>query len=93
MRIDAYNQVSQIYQTMGTKKTNNTQKASGKDQVTISRTGAAYQLAQQAVKSVPDVREELVADLKQRIDAGTYDVSGEAFADKLLKRYGELQNF
>ena len=93
MRIDAYNQISQLYQTTGANKTQKTNKAQSRDQITISRAGVEYQLAQQAVKSVPDVREDVVADLKQKIDSGTYNVSGESFADKLLQRYNELRNY
>ena len=91
MRIDAYNQINQIYQTAGVKKTQSTQKSSGKDQVTISRTGAEYHLLQQALKAVPDIREELVTDIKKQMDEGRYNVSGDAFADKLLKKYNELK--
>jgi len=92
MRIDAYNQIGQIYKANGTKKTQNSQKTYGKDQVTISRAGAEFQLAQQAVKDAPEVREELVAAIKQKINSGTYQVSGENFADKLMQRYAEIGN-
>ncbi len=90
MRIDAYNQISQIYKMSDTKKSKNMQKASGTDQITISRVGAEYNLVRQALKNVPDVREELVSDIKKRITEGTYDVSGDSFADKLISRFNEL---
>lgn len=90
MRIGAYTQISQIYNTSNSKKTQGTQKTSGKDQVTISRTGVEFNLLQQALKSVPDVREELVTEVKRQIDEGSYKVSGEDFADKLLARYYEI---
>lgn len=90
MRIDAYNQISQIYKMSDTKKSKNVQKTSGTDQITISRVGAEYNLVRQALKNVPDVREELVSDIKKRITEGTYDVSGDSFADKLISRFNEL---
>jgi len=90
MRIDAYNQINQIYKMSNTKKSQNAQKVSSSDQVTISRVGAEYNLARQALKAVPDVREELVSDIKRQITEGTYNVSGDSFADKLIARFNEL---
>jgi flagellar biosynthesis anti-sigma factor FlgM len=37
-----------------------------------------------AVKGAPDVRESLVAELRQRLQAGTYKVDDEALARRLL---------
>lgn len=93
MRIDAYTQISQLYQTSGTKKTQNPQRTYGKDQVTISRAGAEFQMTKQAVNEAPEVREDLVAGLKQQIKDGTYQVSGESFVEKLLQRYNDMKAF
>ena len=51
--------------------------------------GAAFP---QAVADSPDIREELTAPLKEKINAGTYNVSSESFADKLMKKYNESEN-
>ncbi|MBR6536028.1 MAG: flagellar biosynthesis anti-sigma factor FlgM [Lachnospiraceae bacterium] len=86
MRIDAINRVSQLYQANSTKrvaKTNNTQKY---DSVQISQMGKDYQVAKAAVAAAPDVRTDLVNDIKSRMENGTYDVSMEMLADKLLAR-------
>ncbi len=93
MRIDAYTQISQLYQASATKKTQGPQRTYGKDQVTISRAGAEFQITQQAVKDAPEVREDLVASLKKQISDGTYQVSGESFAEKLMQRYNEIKAF
>ena len=37
-----------------------------------------------AVKGAPDVREGLVAEIRQRLQAGTYRVDDEALAQRLL---------
>lgn len=87
MRIDAYNQVNQIYKAAGSVKSDKLQKTSKRDKVEISSFGKAYQVAKQAVASAPDVRQDKIADIKERIQNGTYDVSPEAFADKLLSDY------
>ena len=88
MRIDAYNQISQIYKTNSKMKTQKTSSVSAKDKVEIASFGKAYQVAKNAVKNAPDVREDRVAELKAQIQNGTYEVSSESFADKLLESYG-----
>ncbi len=87
MRIDAYNQVGQIYKTDAKMKTQKVWKASDTDKVEISAFGKIYQIAKKAVNDVPDIREDKIAEIKARIDNGTYDVSAESFADKLLESY------
>lgn len=88
MRIDAYNQISQIYQTGNKSRVGNTNRVYGSDKVEISQFGKDYQIAKQAVADAPDVREDLVASVKARIEAGTYDVSADDLAARLSEKYG-----
>lgn len=90
MRIDAYNQVSQLYKTNSTIKTQKAAPVSKRDKVEISDFGKLYQTTKAAVSEAPDVRQDKVAELKSRIDNGTYEVSTESFADKLLASYGKV---
>lgn len=90
MRIGTYNMVSQIYGSNGTKRT----KSAGTngtgsflDQVSLSSMGKDMQTAKLALAETPDVRESKLQDLKKRVEAGTYDVSVDAFAQKLLDSY------
>lgn len=87
MRIEAYTQVQQVYNTTKTPKSIKVSAASFRDAVQISQMGKDIQNAKQAVANVPDVREELVAPLKASVQAGTYSVSSESFANKVLERY------
>ena len=87
MRIDAYNQISQLYSATKKPKAQKSSSVSGNDQVEISEFGKVLQSARKAVKESGDIREDKVAELKARIDNGTYEVSGESFADKLLENY------
>ena len=92
MRIDAYNQIQQIYQTSSTK---NTQKAAGvtasaRDEVQISSTGRDYQVAKAGVAESADIREDLVADIKSKLKDGSYEVSTDDFADKLLSQFSSI---
>ena len=90
MRIDAYSQVQQIYSSTKVNKTAATRKTeNARDTVSLSSIGTDIQVAKQAVNAASDVREDVVATLKAAIKNGTYDVSGEAFADKLLAKYDE----
>ena len=92
MRIEAYNQVAQIYKNSKTTKAQSSRgTAAGRDEVTISRTGYDYQIAKKAVAETPDIREDKVARLKTRVESGSYKVDSGDFASKLLERYNALQ--
>lgn len=92
MRIEAYTQVQQIYGAKGKTKTQNTAKTSGSDRIQISSIGKDIQTAKNAVAAAEDVRSELVAPIKASIANGTYRVSGDSFAEKLLKQYEEIES-
>jgi len=92
MRIEAYTQVQQIYGAKGKAKTQNTAKTSGSDRIHISSIGKDIQTAKNAVAAAEDVRSELVAPIKAGIANGTYRVSGDSFAEKLLKQYEEIES-
>ena len=91
MRIDAYNQIAQVYGVQNTMKTAKTQNVSGlRDQVSISQAGRDYQVAKNAVSEASDVREDKVAQLKAMVDNGTYKVDEGDFASKLLAKYNAI---
>lgn len=90
MRIDAYNQIGHVYGVNGKIKTNTVSKSNGRDKVEISSLGKELQIAKQAVSKGADVREDKVAELKSRIENGTYEVSSDSFAEKLLAKYDKL---
>lgn len=92
MRIEAYTQVQQLYNTKKTAKAQKAATNGAVDQIQISSFGKDIQTAKAAVAASSDVREELIAPLKASIQKGTYQVSGESFADKLLKQYEEKSN-
>ena len=73
MRIGAYTQIQQVYNTTKPAKVSKTQKKGFSD----------------ALSETPDIRTEIVNDIKAQIDAGTYGVSGDSFADKLLEKFNQ----
>ncbi len=90
MRIDAYNKISQIYGVNGKNKTTPVSKKGSSDKVEISNFGKELQIAKQAVADSADVREDKIAELKNRINNGTYSVSAESFAEKMIAKYDGL---
>ena len=86
MRIDAYNQIAQVYKTTSAAKLQKTENARhGRDEVQISSFGRDYQIAKQAVTEAADIREDKVAELK--VNSGNYFVDTADFAKKLLEKY------
>src|SRR5437588_8554142 len=55
------------------------------DSVTLSANARSLAAAREAVQSAPDVRSEKVADIKQRVDDGTYTVNSSVLARKMLR--------
>ncbi|MCR4716171.1 MAG: flagellar biosynthesis anti-sigma factor FlgM [Lachnospiraceae bacterium] len=87
MRIGSVSQVAQIYQTQ-TKAANKAPAyESQMDAYSVSSKGKDYQVAKTALASTPDVREDKVAEIKASIENGTYNVSVDDFAAKLLSAY------
>lgn len=91
MRIEAYTQVQQLYNTKKATKTESKGHVSASDQVQISSFGKDIQTAKQAVAASSDIREDVTAPVKAKIQAGTYEVSPESFADKLMQKYEEMR--
>ena len=93
MRIDAYNQVAQIYKTnKAGKVTAASSVTNARDEVQISSFGRDYQIAKQAVQEASDIRTDKVAELKAKVDAGKYQVDSGDFASKLLARYNAMHH-
>ncbi len=86
MRIDAYNQISQMYQSTKVKPVKGVKKTTTTDAFEISQAGKDYQTATQAVKEAADIREDKVNKIKEALASGTYNVSGEEFAERMVSR-------
>ena len=87
MRIDALNQVSQLYQANKPKKVSKGKEHDTADKFEISQSAKDYQVAKAAVSGSSDIREEKVAELKEAVASGTYNVSAAEIADKMVSRY------
>ncbi len=90
MRINPYIQVQQMYNTKKPGNVKKAESASRADGVMISNIGKEIQTAKQAVAAAPDIRTDITEPIRAAVKNGTYEVSSEAFADKLLKAAGEI---
>ncbi|MDR1699812.1 MAG: flagellar biosynthesis anti-sigma factor FlgM [Lachnoclostridium sp.] len=86
MRIDAYMQVNQVYNSGKLNKNDKKVAHKTSDSLEISNFGKDYHIAKQAVKDVSDVREDKVQMFKEQLNAGTYNVSIEDIANSLANR-------
>ncbi|MBQ0027894.1 MAG: flagellar biosynthesis anti-sigma factor FlgM [Lachnospiraceae bacterium] len=88
MRIEAYTQVQQLYNKNSTKQLKKeTGSSRFSDQLQISSMGKDIQIAKQAVAGAADIREDLVASIKSRVDNGTYEVDSTSLAERLYQKY------
>ena len=92
MRIDPYSQVQQVYNAKKPVKVQGKTKVTASDRIQISSIGKDIQIAKNAVAAADDIREELTAPIKAGIANGTYQVSGESFAEKLMQKYEEIES-
>lgn len=87
MRVDALNQVSQVYQQSKPKKTVKADASYTKDEFQISRAAKDYQTAKQAVSEASEIREDKVAEYKEALASGAYNVSSQEIAEKMVSKY------
>ena len=60
------------------------------DKIEISDAAKEYQVAMQAFKELPEVREDRVSEIKEQIKDGTYKPSSEDIAKKLLESLSSI---
>ena len=87
------NKIQNIFKAYGEQskvnKVNKTEKASPvmkKDEVILSSQVQATPQIYQGIHNIPDIREDKVKELSERIAAGKYHVDAKDIAEKLLKR-------
>lgn len=80
------NKAMQIYNNKTTEKLGNTKGVERpKDELQLSDRAKEYQIAMKAFKNLPEVREDLVREVKDNIKQGSYNVTGEEIADKIIE--------
>lgn len=91
MRVDAINHVSQLYKPANAKKTGKAGEIGKQDAYEISQSAKDYQVAKKAVAEAPEIRGEEVARLKEALSSGTYNVSSQEIAEKMVSSLFNFQ--
>lgn len=88
MRIDAYSAIGQTYSPQRAQAYNKQVAVSsyGQDQLQLSSIGKDFQTAKTSVAKAPDVREDLVAQMKEKYSKDPQVDMGD-FADVLLSKF------
>ncbi|MBL7202868.1 MAG: flagellar biosynthesis anti-sigma factor FlgM [Desulfobacteraceae bacterium] len=55
------------------------------DKVALSPEAKQIQEAKRLLDSLPDIREDKVAEIKEQIESGAYNIDGEKIAFKMIK--------
>jgi negative regulator of flagellin synthesis FlgM len=85
VNIDAYvNQVQDKDNVDATSEQPEKQQSKA-DTVVLSDTAKKVHEAQNQLESIPDIREDKVAELKEQIENGTYNMDEEKIAGKIIK--------
>ncbi|HHX61557.1 MAG TPA: flagellar biosynthesis anti-sigma factor FlgM [Epulopiscium sp.] len=85
MKINQMQQIAEIYGATSTRKVpSKGVKTSEKDKLEISATAKDFQTALKAAKNSPDIRTEKVEKIKAQMASGTYNVSAEEVAKKMM---------
>ena len=58
--------------------------AAPEEKVNLSTKARDIQQLRDAVSQLPDVREEKIRELKDKVDKGAYDVNGQKVAEKMV---------
>ena len=85
IQIDAY--VNQVHDKNKVDPSNSKpdKAASKTDTVVISDAAKRIQEIRNQLDAVPDVREEKVAELKNQIENGTYEINADKIAEKIIR--------
>lgn len=74
----------QVYNKNTKNNVNKTETNYKKDKIEISKEAREFQQAVSKVKDMPDIRQEKVDEIKQRVLSGNYEINSEKIADKIL---------
>ena len=86
MRIHPIQQTLKVYKNQRTKQVEKATLKTKKDGIEVSNLAKEYQIASKALKDVPDVREDKVAAIKERIQSGTYSVDAKQVSEKVIRQ-------
>ena len=90
----SFNKIPSVLQVYKTNKVDNKKPiietvstSNKKDQVQISKEAMDFQTILKSVKqlnNLPDIREDVIGPIKEKLDSGTYSVDSKSVADKMM---------
>jgi negative regulator of flagellin synthesis FlgM len=87
MRINGIQGVNQVYKPNKAQKAyGSSSVASGKDTLALSDFAKELSVAKAAVNKTPDIRQAKVDEIKQQMQAGTYNITASQVADKIISQ-------
>ena len=86
MRIDVVNRMYDVYSVQADMAMKNVNKPQGRDKVDLSNEAKEFTTVKKLVANTEEVREDKVRELKEKMDQGTYDVTAEQVASKILSK-------
>lgn len=66
--------------------TNKEDKKIGENDLKVIETGKAFEMARKVINDAPEIREDRLANVAQALSTGTYTVSDEEIAEKMIAR-------
>ncbi len=87
MRIDNIKKVHDVYGNSPILSDKKVKKTQQRDKVELSNEAKEFASVYKKALVASDVREDKIADIKARMDNGTYNVKSEDVANKILSRF------
>lgn len=84
MRISSIGNILGTYNAQKFTSSESKRVGKSKDSVDISSTAKEYQIAQKALMHSPDIRDDKVKELKDKIQSGNYNINANEIADKIV---------
>lgn len=85
IRLDTYIKNIREMKRLGETDQTGASNSTREDQVVLSPTSRAIQEAKKLLETVPDIREDRVAQIKAQIQNGTYTVDAQKVAAKIIE--------
>ena len=89
--IDKIAGINRIYKSYSVDRKKGAQEVSGiqgkKDELSISQKAMDYQIVNKGMKAmsqIPDIREDKVNEIREKMDKGLYDLDGNDIAEKII---------
>lgn len=86
MRIDAINRMYDVYNVQAGMAMKNVNKSQSRDKVDLSSEAKDFATVKKLIANTEEVREDKVKELKEKMEQGTYDVTAEQVASKILSK-------